>query len=218
MFITRTFERPVAEDRFRVLPHGVRVEEIVHASRVAGIAFVTRAAFGFGRIDLARWGLGEYEEATAYSRGSAAAPRLRETALDEVAIELAVKDARDRVLRMVHAARTTWRAPTFARDMIDFRLVIQIYDRDGGEAYAPAAFGDMRLVDRVASLFIADFLSRKDDYDHVVSCDTCGDVTIGGHARHASWCIEPPTHSGIVERTRPSRMPAKRITLRGVGT
>jgi hypothetical protein len=128
-----------------------------------------------------------------------------------------VDEARARVTAMVHQAAVNWRAPSFARTMIDARLVLTVYDRSGQEGYAPAAHDDMRLKDRVAALFLADYLSRPSDYERIAACEACGEFVIGTRPQHASWCAEPPSASGIVERSRPSRRYGGRLTLRGVG-
>lgn len=211
---TMSFERPAAEDRFRVLPEEMTVAEVARRARVAGLAFMTGSAFGFRRVDLEMWIYDHYEEAVAHSRiGPRALPRDHGAGLDDIAFEALVRNTRERVLRMLLAARRNWSVPTFARDMIDHRMVLAIYDRSGDVAYAPVAHADLRLFDRVASLFIADFLSDPTDYALVTPCDQCGDVGLGGRVEHASWCVEAPTHSAIIERRR-----GERITMRGVGT
>jgi hypothetical protein len=99
--------------------------------------------------------------------------------------------------------------------MIDGRLVVCVYDRSGAQAYAPASHADMGLVHRVTSLFVADYLARPSDYDRVVACEACGEVSIGSQENHPTWCAEPPRLSGIVERKDASD--GKRQTTRGVG-
>ncbi len=210
---TKCFERPIAEDRFRVLPEHVRVKDVVRAARNAGLGFMTGAAFGFRRVDLRQWRLEQYESAVSYSRiGVRAVPWDDGAGLDDLALDRLVRTTRDRVMRMLLGARRTWGTPTFARDMIDFRLVVAIYDRDGEVGYAPAAHPELRLSDRVASLFIADFLTDAADYAVVTPCDQCGEVGLGGVVDHASWCVDAPANSHIVEKVRRSRS-----TIRGVG-
>ncbi|HEY8079798.1 MAG TPA: hypothetical protein VIF62_36960 [Labilithrix sp.] len=210
---TKSFEVPVAQDRFRVLPAHVRTRDVVRAARNAGLGFMTGAAFGFRRVDLRQWRLEQYETAVSYSRiGVRAVPWDDGAGLDDRALDRLVRSTRERVLRMLQSARRTWGTPTFARDMIDFRLVVAIYDRDHEVGYAPASNPEMRLVDRVASLFIADFLTDASDYAIVTPCDQCGEVGLGGVVDHASWCLEAPTNSHVIERVRRSR-----TTLRGVG-
>jgi hypothetical protein len=203
---TSSFERPTAEDRFRVLPSDIVVSQLVRRARIAGLAFMTGAAFGLRRVDLRSWILEHYEGAVAYSRvGAHAIPRDESADLDEMAFAELVRHTRERVMRMLVEAHRNWSVPTFARAMIDHRLVVAIYDRSGDVAYAPAAHADLRLVDRVASLFIADFLSDPSDYALVTPCEQCGEVGLGGKVDHASWCTDAPTRSGIIARTRGAR-------------
>jgi hypothetical protein len=215
---TISFEKPTVEERFLVLPTGVLVQRLVEDVRSAGLAFIAGSAMGWNRAQLRSWLVLDYEPAITWTRlPDGHAPHDPLEGLDDVEVSMLVDQTRQRVLAMVQAAAVTWRAPTFARDMVDARLAIAVYDRAGAEAYAPAFHGDMRLKDRVASLFIADYLTRPSDYARVVACDACGELAIGSAPRHSSWCAEPPTQSGIVERSRPSRTFGSRFTLKGVG-
>lgn len=215
---TITFERPSADERFRVLPSDVTVADVTLAARSAGLAFVTGAARGWDRALLRSWLVLDYEPATAWTRtADGRKPFDPVSGLDDVEVSMLVEETRQSVLRMIHAASVNWRARTFARDMIDARLAVAVYDRAGAEGYAPAIHADMRLKDRVTSLFVSDYLSHRSDYDRVVQCDACGEVAIGTRPRHPSWCAEPPAQSGIVERSRDSRTYRGRLTLKGVG-
>jgi hypothetical protein len=215
---TMSFEKPSVEDRFRVLPNGVAARDIVEAARGAGLAFVVGSAFGWGAAQLRSWLVLDYEPAVVWTRvADGRAPHDPIAGLDEVDVATLVDSARDRMMRMLLTARVNWKPATFARDMIDARLAVAVYDRDGEEAYAPAVHADMRLIDRVMSLFVSDYLSRPADYDRIVSCDACGEVAIGTAPRHLCWCAEPPAQSGIVERSRSQHRYDGRFTLRGVG-
>ena len=213
---TKSFEKPTVEDRFRILPSGISAVEVVDLARSAGLAFMAGTALVWSREELRRWLLLEYETATAWTR-SDEAPIDFTTGLDDVEVSLLLDRTRARVMAMLERAHDLWKVPTFARDMIDGRLVVAVYDRDGSQAYAPTSHADMGLVHRVTSLFVADYLARPSDYALVSSCEACGQVAIGSRSSHPSWCAEPPTKSGIVERTDDRRSYGKRPTLRGVG-
>jgi hypothetical protein len=158
----------------------------------------------------------DYGAATAWTRMDHGHSPLDPTlGLDDLQVDMLVSRMRRRVMRMLEHAREMWRTPTFARDMIDGRLVVCVYDRSGAQAYAPASHADMGLVHRVTSLFVADYLARPSDYDRVVACEACGEVSIGSQENHPTWCAEPPRLSGIVERKDASD--GKRQTTRGVG-
>jgi hypothetical protein len=215
-FPTRSFEKPSVQDRFRALPANMLVEEVCRMGRSAGLLFLSRAASGMGKEQLRTWLVLEYEGATVFTNIGEPLADDPIADLSEEEAELLVHQARTRVLRMLEGATRTWNVASFAKDMIENGLVVRVSDRRGFEGYAPVASPNMRLVDRVASLFIADFLTTPAPYAFVSACEACGEVTIGGRPHHAEWCVEPPTHSGIMERTRPSRR-VSRITLKGVG-
>lgn len=215
---TISFEKPTVEGRFRVLPPGVSACEVAGVARGAGLAFLVGSAVGWGREQLRSWIVECYAPAVSWTRvadGGGTEDSL--SGLDEVDVHALITGTRERMMRMLLTARVNWRPPSFARAMIEARLTVTVYDRDGEQAYAPAVHADMRLVDRVTSLFVSDYLSRPSDYDRIVSCDSCGDVAIGTAPRHSCWCADPPAQSGIVERPRGAHRYAPRITLRGVG-
>lgn len=213
---TISFEKPSLDDRFRVLPYGASADDVVSLARCAGLAFLSGSAFGWSREQVRQWLILDYGAATAWTRmdhgHSPVDPTL---GLDDLQVDMLVDRSRRRVLRMLERSRDMWATPTFTRDMIDGRLVVCVYDRNGTQAYAPASSTDMGLVHRVTSLFVADYLSRPSDYDRIVSCSACGEVSIGSLDTHPSWCTEPPRQSGIVEREGASV--SKRQTTRGCG-
>jgi hypothetical protein len=213
---TISFEKPTMDDRFRVLPYGASADEVVILARRAGLACLSGSAFGWSREQLRQWLILDYGAATAWTRMDHGHSPIDPTVgLDDGQIDMLISRTRRRVIRMLENARDMWRTPTFARDMIDGRLVVCVYDRAGVQAYAPASHSDMGLVHRVTSLFVADYLARPADYDRVISCDACGEVSIGLQESHPSWCMQAPTKSGIVERR--SGIDSKRQTTRGVG-
>jgi hypothetical protein len=56
--------------------------------------------------------------------------------------------------------------------------------------YAPVDAPAMRLVDRVRSLFVADYLTRPADYAAFAVCDECEGATFDGALYHES-CARP---------------------------
>ena len=215
---TISFEKPTVEGRFRVLPTGISAREVVDVARSAGLAFVVGSAVGWGREQLRSWLVECYAPAVSWTRTADGRPTDDPLAgLDEVDVPALVDSTRQRTMRMLVTARDNWKPPSFARSMIEARLTVTVYDRDGEQAYAPAVHTDMRLIDRVTSLFVSDYLSRPSDYDRIVSCDACGDLAIGTAPRDSCWCADPPAQSGIVERPHGARRYVPRITLRGVG-
>jgi hypothetical protein len=216
---TLSFVKPAAEARVCVLPVGVSVRRVTEASRRAGLAFLSGSALGWDRANLRSWFVLDYEPTIAWSRP--ATDRIHgdpAEGLDDVDVSMLVDQIRERTIAMLHGASVNWRSTTFARDMINAGLAVVVYDRVAvAQAYAPAVHGDMRLKDRVTSLFVADFLSNPSDYDRLGHCDACGDVAIGAMPRHPAWCARPPTKSGVIERRRNTHAYGRRSTLKGVG-
>jgi hypothetical protein len=96
--------------------------------------------------------------------------------------------------------------------MVEGMLVVGVHDTTGAIGYAPVRYAEMRLVDRVVSLFVADYLTRPNDYRRLVTCEECGDLAFDGLPRHAAWCQEPPRRSDIV----PAIEVPSHDTLRGL--
>jgi hypothetical protein len=70
----------------------------------------------------------------------------------------------------------------------------------------------MRLVDRVASLFIADYLTRPRDYEQLVVCGQCDEVSFKWDEVHEDGCEARGLRSGVVVRPR-----VHRSTRKGLG-
>jgi hypothetical protein len=185
------------------------------------VAFISGASGAWGRAEVRHWLLHDYAAATAHTCvGDRWGRREPTEGMHEGLVRVELEAVRARVLRMIQSAATAWYTTSFARDMIDARYVMVVYDRTGDQGFAPASHEDMRLVDRVASLFIADYLNQPADYTSVVCCEACGELSLGGaqpHARHAPWCADPPVRSGFVERGSRHARRRDRPTLRGVG-
>ncbi len=186
----------------RFLPKGETVHGVADRCRAAGVAFAQGTTGGWGPRDLAAWLVDLYEPATEATRTIVAArrrpPPSTYRALDATTLERVVLDARARIFEMLERSATAWEGESFARTMVEGMLVVGVTDAGGAIGYAPVRYGEMRLVDRVASLFVADYLTRPGDYVTLVTCEECGDLAFDGEARHASWCAEPPLRSDIV--------------------
>lgn len=187
------------------LPDNVRTEDVVRRTRHAVEVFLTSAANDWGRAKLRSWLIVEYGMATEWTREDDVAPWLGPFArLDDAAVHELVDDTRRRIARMFRDESAEWlaRREEFAREMIARGLVTSVTDCSGREAYAPAVRVELGFVERVASLFIADFLSHPDDYRHLASCPACDEMTFAGRTRHAKGCvrssgIRPAAESGV---------------------
>lgn len=215
---TLSFEKPAVEDQVRVLPPGVTVRRVMDASRRAALAFVSGSAMGWDGAQLRSWFDLDYLPATAWSRAPGNVPPDPSDGLDDVEVAMVVDKIRVQMVETLQSVAVNWKTKTFARDMVHAGLAVAIYDRfASAQAYAPGVHADMRLKDRVMSLFVADYLSRAPDYDRINSCDACGELAIGSTPRHLSWCAKPPTKSGVIERRRHTHAYGRRYTIKGVG-
>jgi hypothetical protein len=189
------------DPRFRILPHGTFVHEIADRARAAGFVFISSSRWGWGKRDLANWLVHDYRsavlEASARPRSEVSSAKA-----DEASATKLVASARRRVVEMLSEAATTWNGADFARESIDNGLVIGVSDDAGGLGFAPVHQSRMRLVDRLASLFIADYLTRPRDYEDLVVCSTCDEVSFKWDEIHEDGCEARGRRSGVVVRPR----------------
>ncbi len=75
--------------------------------------------------------------------------------------------------------------------MLEGGFVVGVMDSEYALGFAPVATPSMRLVDRVTSLFIADFLTRPADYARFRICDACSAIMFDGGAEHFEVCLKP---------------------------
>jgi hypothetical protein len=192
------------------LPDDVHIEDVVRRTRHAASAFLSSASLGWTRTKLRSWLIVEYGMATEWTREDEVAPWLHPVArMDDEHVQATVEEVRKRVTRMIVEASTAWSAPGFAKEMIDQGLITCVTDASDREAYAPAARVDLGLLERVASLFIADYLMHPADYAEIVWCECCGEMLINGRVRHGKGCVRqsavrpaadavrPPAESGV---------------------
>ena len=206
----------------RFLPKDETVHAVADRCREAGVAFARGTTGVWGPRDLAAWLVEHYEPATAATRTLVDArvrpPEGAHRAVDAATLERVVLDARARIFDMLERCATAWEGESFARTMVEGMLVVGVYDAGGAIGYAPVRYAEMRLVDRVASLFVADYLTRPNDYRALVTCEECGDLAFEGVLQHETWCREPPLRSDIVPAIEvPSRdtergMPAAQMS------
>jgi hypothetical protein len=189
---TKSFIAPRVETRCVALENGLTVKDVADAARSAALGFAWGADCGWGRRELARWLVGPYARAVAVSHVARSGVR-RAIDTDRPLAEDTVVD----LLRRSHAylmdglrSAATWRRDAaFAREMIDEGFVVGVVDESSAIGYAPLDAYDMRLVDRVRSLFVADFLTRPAAYDDFAVCTSCGAATFDGEEAHARNCI-----------------------------
>jgi hypothetical protein len=204
--------RSSSDPRFRMLPRDTSVHSIADRARAAGFVFISSSRWGWGKRDLANWLVHDYRPAVLEA---SARPRTEVSSAkaDEASATKLVASSRRRVVEMLCEAASAWNGADFARESIENGLVIGVSDDVGGLGYAPVHQGRMRLVDRVASLFIADYLTRPRDYEQLVVCPTCDEVSFKWDEIHEDGCEARGPRSGVVVRPR-----YRRSTHKGMGT
>lgn len=187
---TKSFIAPRVESRCVALEAGVSVKDIADAARSAALGFAWGADRGWGRRELARWLVGPYAHAVAVSHVARSGVRrsVTERPLAEDTVKHLLRRSHAYLLDGLRSAATWRRDASFAREMIDEGFVVGVVDESSAIGYAPLDAFDMRLVDRVRSLFVADFLSRPSDYDTFAVCETCGAASFDGVASHSDIC------------------------------
>jgi hypothetical protein len=208
---TKSFLEPIHGARFAPLVNTRSVKDVADACRSAGLGFAWGANRGWGRLELARWLVGPYERAissTRHLRGSGMHRRVKlEQPLDPRDIEAVLVRTHTRLIETLRASWSWTDDAHFARDILDAGLVVGVADDHGGIGFAPNESEGMRLIDRVRSLFIADFLTRPHDYARFGVCDGCDGVTFDWAGLHddcsSAFRAPTPTPSRIVLKRAP---------------
>jgi hypothetical protein len=125
--------------------------------------------------------------------------------------------ARERLIEMLGTCCREWRTFDFPRRAVESGLVVNVQDELTVTGYIPTSHASMRLFDRVASLFIADYLTRPRDYDDLALCDECGEISFAWAPKHHRYCEAIPFSSGVVPRYDEDAPPLTRLTNRGLG-
>lgn len=171
------------------------VHGIADRCREGVLGFVAGTAAGWSRVDLEAW-LAAYRAATT---AQPPPPCSDERAELEGGFETAIMEASDTV-RTLLASCAGGRQPSFIAQVVDLGFVVGAQDDNGALGHVPVELASMTLVDRVASLLAADFLTRPNDYRCVAICEECGEVSFEWSAccEHAS--AGHPRASGVVRR------------------
>jgi hypothetical protein len=198
---TKSFLEPAPGWRLAPLATSSTVKDVANACRSAALGFAWGANRGWGKSELARWLTEPYARALATTRHLRAPVRLRVVPsvppppLAESAVEKLLVETHARLIEVLRRSWSWLDDPSFARDVLEAGHVIGVADDRGGIGYAPFETAEMRLIDRVRSLFIADFLSRPHDYARFGICDACDAVTFdwAGLHENCSSAFKAPT-------------------------
>lgn len=175
--------------------------------RGAALAFMSGVAIGWDKVDLALWLTGPYARATRHAkRGERVADvgafseQARESIEDETIEELVLR-VRGQLIAALESAALSDGSLDFAEEAVSRGLVRRATSAEGEQVWVPVDAARLRLKDRVASLFAADFLNSPTDYRALVVCHRCESVTFDANARRFGLCAAHRI-SGVVPRDR----------------
>lgn len=188
----------------RVLRKGLVVENHVDVCRSAAVQFMW-CSRAWGKRELAQWLLGPYTQAAGKLQATAIEPSTlpppasgvfkasapvlsAPTVVTDVAVQRLLRRSRKHLVAFLRTASLWKLEPGFSRRMLETGLIVSLIDTEGGLGYAPVASDRMHLVDRVRSLFIADYLTRPDDWGRFRVCDHCEGITFDLHNEHGTTC------------------------------
>ena len=180
------------------------VHDVAERSRRAAFEFFAGANAGWGAKDLATWLVERYavaarqRDGTAIVAGMDQLRRSREGRLEEAEAAALLYRTRERVLETLQLRE--WERPDFAQSAVSGHLVAGAYDGLGGIGYVAIARPRMRLLDRVMSLVFADCLTRPADYQSLLLCEACGEMSFKWEPAHLESCEERPRPSCVVPR------------------
>ena len=193
MMVDRMAQLTSSDTRLCPLLPGIRVTDVVDACRSAALGFAWGAHHGWGRRELARWLVGPYAHAVASTRSlrpSGMRPAIVRGEVDEETIEKLLTTTHAEIIGMLRRVWSWTHDGHAARAEIGEGLVAGIVDTGSELGFAPVDNARMRLVDRVRSLFVADYLTRPGDYAAFAVCDDCDGATFDGGLYH-DGCTRP---------------------------
>ncbi|MBX3187410.1 MAG: hypothetical protein KF819_10365 [Labilithrix sp.] len=174
-------------------------ESVSLEAREAALAFMSGAASGWDKLDLALWLTGPYARATRHTmHGERFAVIGAEEIADETLVDL-VEHARSRVLAELEEASLDCGALDFAAEAVERGHVKKATDVEGRPAWYPVDGARTTLEDRVKSLFVADYLNTPYAYAELFVCHRCRAVAFDDAAKTIGLCGAHRS-SGIVPK------------------
>lgn len=190
------------DSRLCALLPGIRVSDVADSCRSAALGFAWSAHHGWGRRELAKWLVGPYAHAAAATRSlrtSGLRRAVTHRRLDEAVVEDLLTTTRAEIIEMLRGVWSWTDDGAFVRARIAEGLIAGIVDDCSELGYAPVDNPNMRLVDRVRSLFVADYLTRPADYAAFAVCDDCEGATFDGGLYHVD-CMRPRGRTALRRR------------------
>ncbi len=182
-----------------LLEEGVHRDTLSAECRAAALELMSGVAKGWEKIDLARWLTGPYARATRHCQAGERIIREGHGPLASSTIEELMTSTRTRVLAALEKAALSDGSLDFTKDVVDRGFVRRAWDTDGMEAWVPVDASRMRLIDRVRSLFVADYLNDPVSYGALYVCHRCENIVFDEAARRLGICGRHRI-SGIVAR------------------
>ena len=183
-----------------VLEEGASSASLAEECRDAALAFMSGVAVGWDKIDLALWLTGPYARATRHAkRGERVTDVGAGDVIDDETIEDLVTRVRGQLVAALEKAALDDGSLDFAEEAVSRGIVRRATTLEGEQVWVPVDATRLRLKDRLASLFAADFLNVPTEYQSLFVCHRCESVTFDAHARAIGVCA---THriSGVVPR------------------
>lgn len=184
--------------RFLSLPAPIAVHGVADGCREAVLAFLAGTAGGWSPADLDAWLRRSYRPIMHVVPRAAASMRRAVVELG-AGFETSIVEASE-VVRALVASCAGGRAPAFIAQMVDLGFVVGAEDDSGAIGWVPVDDATMTLVDRVASLLAADFLTRPNDFRAVAVCEECGAVSFEWTACCEHGSSLDPRESALVRR------------------
>lgn len=201
--ISYTASRRGAEAQ-RVLAPDVTKDEIADDCREAALLFMNGVATGWDKVDLALWLSGFYARATRHvPRGERVEMPIEDaepvTVAEESVVAL-VDRTRLQLLPALEKAAMELGELDFVDHCRSRRFVQTARLADGEPVVLAIDLPRMKLVDRVRSLFAADFCNRSYAYLDLLVCHRCESVVFDEDAKRIGHCRAHKHVSGFVPR------------------
>lgn len=176
--------------------------------RDAALSFMRGTLGGWSKRELCEWLVGPYAHATrhiAHGERTPSSPAGHQP-LSAATLDALMATTRASVLAALEAAVLCDGTLDFAEDLADRNFVHRAVtlegtqDEDGLEdvVWIPIDAVRMRLIDRVRSLFAADYLNDATDYRALYVCPKCENVVFDHGAKQIGMCFQHVRSSGIV--------------------
>lgn len=203
-----------------LLEDGSTREVVADECRNAALDFMAGVADGWSKFDLALWLHGPYALAARHSPVGDRLPasKVARRTLEGKTIEELIVGVRGQLVASLERAALGNGAPDFIEHALIEQHVRRAVDEHSESTWVPVDAARMRLRDRIASLFVADYLNRPAAYKHLYVCHLCESVTFEVGAKERGLCGAHRMTSQVVPRYEAKPFPLERRLARPVRT